>query len=52
MAFEVIVLPGEGIGPEVTAEAVRVFDWFAGHRGLDVNLRLESHGTAAYAKHG
>ena len=52
MAFEVIVLPGEGIGPEVTAEAVRVLDWFAAHRGLDVNLRLESHGTAAHAKHG
>ncbi|RUQ85037.1 3-isopropylmalate dehydrogenase [Legionella septentrionalis] len=24
----ILILPGDGIGPEVTAEAVKVFDWF------------------------
>jgi len=51
MAFDVIVLPGEGIGREVTAEAVRVLEWFAA-RGLDLAIRHEAHGSAAFASSG
>ena len=47
-----IVLPGDGIGPEVTAEAVRVMDWFGSNRGLDITAREEPYGAAAYHAHG
>lgn len=52
MPYEMIVLPGDGIGPEVTAEAVRVLDWFREHRGLDVSVRHEHYGAAAYHAQG
>ena len=47
-----IVLPGDGIGPEVMAEAVRVLDWFSERRGLEANVAHELHGSAAYRVHG
>jgi 3-isopropylmalate dehydrogenase len=47
-----IILPGDGIGPEVTAEAVRVADWFGTHRGLEINLRHELYGARAYREIG
>ena len=52
LPYEMIVLPGDGIGPEVTAEAVRVLDWFREHRGLDVSVRHEHYGAAAYHAQG
>ena len=52
MSFKMIVLPGDGIGPEVTVEAVRVMEWFREHRGLDVTLRHERYGAAAYHAQG
>ena len=47
-----IVLPGDGIGPEVTTEAIRVLDWFCEHRDLDVVVRHEFYGAAAYVEQG
>jgi len=43
-----LVLPGDGIGPEVTAQALRIVDWLAKNRsvGFDVNEGLI--GGAAY----
>lgn len=52
MSLKMFVLPGDGIGPEVTAEAVRVMEWFREHRGLDVTLRHERYGAAAYHAQG
>ncbi|MBT3334259.1 MAG: 3-isopropylmalate dehydrogenase, partial [Rhodospirillaceae bacterium] len=52
MSFKMIVLPGDGIGPEVTAEAVRVLEWFREHRGLVVDVRHEQYGAAAYHQQG
>ncbi len=52
MTHNIIILPGDGIGPEVTAEAVRVLEWLAASRGLDVSLRHELYGAAAYKAHG
>lgn len=52
MSYQMIVLPGDGIGPEVTAEAVRVLSWFQEHRGLDVAVRHERYGAAAYQAQG
>jgi 3-isopropylmalate dehydrogenase len=34
MTVKLLLLPGDGIGPEVTAEVERVLDWFAKNRGF------------------
>ncbi len=47
-----IVLPGDGIGPEVIDEAVRVVEWFGKHRGFDCDVRHEEFGAGAYHRTG
>ncbi len=48
MTHKIAVLPGDGIGPEIVAEAVKVLN------ALDLDLELQSApvGGAAYAAHG
>ena len=46
--FTFIVLPGDGIGQEVTEQAVRVLEWFADKRGIALQLRHERFGAEAY----
>ena len=36
MRFKITTLPGDGIGPEVTAEAVRVLQTIAAIHGLSI----------------
>lgn len=47
MPLRVVVLPGDGIGPEVTREAVRVLQALAWAGGVDV--RVEEHAIGAAA---
>ncbi len=47
MSKRILVLPGDGIGPEIVAEAVKVLDRLAGE-GLDVELDEGLVGGAAY----
>ena len=47
MTKRVLVLPGDGIGPEIVAEAVKVLDKLAGE-GLDIELDEGLVGGAAY----
>jgi len=47
MTKRVLILPGDGIGPEIVAEAVKVLDRLAGE-GLDVELDEGLVGGAAY----
>ena len=48
----IAILPGDGIGPEVTAEARRVLEWFVAHRGLELELEEHPYGAGAYRKLG
>jgi len=41
-SFHVVVLPGDGIGPEVVAEAVKVLE-VVSEKSPDFDLKLESH---------
>lgn len=50
--MEVLVLPGDGVGPEVTAQAVRVLGWFADRRGLPVELAERGFGIVNWQRHG
>ncbi len=48
----ILVLAGDGIGPEVTAEAVRVLEWFRDNRGFDISIERDLVGGAAIDRHG
>ncbi len=47
-----LILPGDGIGPEILAQARRVVEWFAARRGLAIDLREEHFGIPAWHAHG
>jgi 3-isopropylmalate dehydrogenase len=51
MTMSLLILPGDGIGPEVMAEVARVIDWYRG-RGLDFAVDEDLVGGAAYDVHG
>ncbi len=48
MTKKILVLPGDGIGPEIVAEALKVLDRLTGEHGLDVELDEGLVGGAAY----
>jgi 3-isopropylmalate dehydrogenase len=48
----VLILAGDGVGPEVLAEVRRVVDWFIEKRQLSIELREELFGIAAWHAHG
>lgn len=48
----IAILPGDGIGPEVTAEARRVLEWFIAQRKLDLLLEEFPYGADAYRRLG
>lgn len=52
MTKKIAVLPGDGIGPEVVGEAVKVLEALRARFGLDVELEYALVGGAAYDAHG
>jgi len=50
--FEVAVLPGDGVGPEVTAAAVRVLEAVGRNSGCEFNLHYGDIGGIAIDNHG
>ncbi len=51
MTRKILVLPGDGIGPEITAEASRILAACQAH-GLDIEIEEGLVGGAAYDEHG
>ncbi|PHO04969.1 3-isopropylmalate dehydrogenase [Rhodobacteraceae bacterium 4F10] len=47
-----LILAGDGIGPEVMAEVQRIIDWFGDKRGLKFDVSEDLVGGAAYDAHG
>ena len=47
-----LILPGDGIGPEVMAEVRKVIDWFGDKRGLKFEVSEDLVGGASYDVHG
>lgn len=52
MTLNVLALPGDGVGPEVTDQALRVLDWFRVRRGLDIQVQSRPFGMASWREHG
>lgn len=48
----ILILPGDGIGPEVMAEVVKIIDWYGAKRDLSFDVSHDLVGGAAYDKHG
>jgi 3-isopropylmalate dehydrogenase len=47
-----LILAGDGIGPEVMAEVKRIIDWFGDKRGLRFDVSEDLVGGCAYDVHG
>ena len=52
MSKQILVLPGDGIGPEIIAEAVKVLQAASEKYDLKVELEYDELGGAAYDKYG
>ena len=50
--FSLLILPGDGIGPEVMTEVKRVISWFQDKRSLKIDIEEGLVGGASYDKHG
>ncbi|WCR10738.1 3-isopropylmalate dehydrogenase [Paracoccus stylophorae] len=51
-SYSLLILPGDGIGPEVMVEVVKIIDWFQTHRGMSFEVTQDLVGGAAYDEHG
>ena len=49
---KILLLPGDGIGPEVIAEVRKIIEWLNKNRSLDFEIDEDLVGGAAYDKHG
>ncbi len=51
-SYSLLILPGDGIGPEVMAEVRKVIDWFQANRGMRFDVSEGLVGGCAYDTHG
>lgn len=49
---KLLILPGDGIGPEVVTEAKKILQWVATQEGLSLELEEDLVGGAAYDAYG
>ena len=49
---KLLLLPGDGIGPEVIGEVEKIINWFNKNRSLDFEIDEELVGGSSYDKHG
>ena len=49
---KILLLPGDGIGPEVINEVKKIIEWFNANKSLDFEIDEDLVGGAAYDKHG
>ena len=49
---KILLLPGDGIGPEVMSEVKKIIEWFNKNKSLDFEIDEDLAGGASYDKHG
>ena len=52
MSKNILIVAGDGIGPEVMGEMERVITWFNENRGMDFAVENELVGGCCYDAHG
>ena len=48
---KILLLPGDGIGPEVIREVRKIIEWFNKNKSLDFKIEEGLVGGASYEKH-
>ena len=48
----ILILPGDGIGPEVMAEVRKIIGWFGDKRDIQFDVSEDLVGGSAYDAHG
>ena len=48
---KILLLPGDGIGPEVVAEVKKIIKWFNSEKSLDFKIDEDLIGGASIEKH-
>jgi len=49
---KILLLPGDGIGPEVMSEVKKIIEWFNNNKSLDFEVDEDLVGGSSYDKHG
>ena len=49
---KILLLPGDGIGPEVIGEVKKIIKWFNDNKSLDFEIDEDLAGGCSYDKHG
>jgi len=49
---KILLLPGDGIGPEVVREVRKIIEWFNNNKSLDFEIDEDLIGGSSYDKHG
>ena len=49
---KILLLPGDGIGPEVVGEVKKTIQWFNSNKSLDFEIDQDLAGGVSYDKHG
>ena len=48
---KILLLPGDGVGPEVVNEVKKIIEWFNSKKSLDFKIEEDLVGGASYEKH-
>ena len=48
---KILLLPGDGIGPEVVSEVRKIIEWFNKKKSLDFEIAEDLVGGTSYEKH-
>ena len=52
MSKQILIVAGDGIGPEVMGQVERIIDWYNTNRGLDAVVENDLVGGCCYEAHG
>ena len=52
VSYNILVLPGDGVGPEIIVEAVKVLEVLSKFSGNKFNIKSELLGGCSIDKHG
>ncbi|MDE2182033.1 MAG: 3-isopropylmalate dehydrogenase [Alphaproteobacteria bacterium] len=52
MTYNILILPGDGIGPEIIEETRRLMGWYSANRNLSFSTSQDLVGGCSYEKHG
>ena len=52
MSNKILILPGDGIGPEVMKEVTRIIEWFNENKGFNAEFEFDEVGGTSYDLNG